>query len=91
MLATCASDRIIHLPDIRHTQGSLMLKQGIHLKIVQERQGHSSIQLTLDTCSHVVPVFQETAVAQFEKLVSPRYNNTGKRSLLKSIIIKLLA
>ncbi|MBN2185836.1 MAG: tyrosine-type recombinase/integrase [Dehalococcoidia bacterium] len=34
---------------------SLMLKQGIHPKIVQERLGHATIQMTLDTYSHVTP------------------------------------
>jgi integrase len=52
-----------------------MLKAGIHPKIVQERLGHASIQITLDTYSHVSPGLQEAAAAQFDKLVSPRYNN----------------
>jgi len=55
-----------------------MLKAGIHPKVVQERLGHASIQITLDTYSHVAPGLQEAAAAQFDKLVSPRYNNTGK-------------
>ncbi len=39
----------IRLHDARHTHASLMLKQGIHPKIVQERLwGHASIQITLD-------------------------------------------
>lgn len=43
------------------------LKQGIHPKIVQERLGHSSIQITLDTYSHVAPGLQETAAARFDE------------------------
>ena len=38
--------KAIRLHDARHTHASLMLKQGIHPKIVQERLGHSSIQIT---------------------------------------------
>ncbi len=53
-----------------------MLKQGVHPKIVQERLGHASIAITLDTYSHVTPGLQEAAAAQFDKLVSPKYNNT---------------
>ena len=45
----------IRLHDARHTHASLMLKQGVHPKIVQERLGHASIQITLDTYSHVAP------------------------------------
>jgi len=45
----------IRLHDARHSHASLMLKQGIHPKIVQERLGHASIQITLDIYSHVTP------------------------------------
>jgi integrase len=60
----------IRLHDARHTHASLMLKQGVHPKIVQERLGHASIQLTLDTYSHVVPGLQEAAAAGFDKIIS---------------------
>ena len=78
MLAARASVKVIRLHDARHTHASLMLKQGVHPKIVQERLGHASIQITLDTYSHVAPGIQEAAAAQFDKLVSTRYNNTGE-------------
>jgi integrase len=51
-----------------------MLKAGIHPKIVQERLGHASIQITLDTYAHVAPGLQEAAADQFDKLLSPKYN-----------------
>ena len=63
----------IRLHDARHTHASLMLKQGIHPKIVQERLGHASIQITLDTYSHVAPGLQEAAAAGFDKMVLPRH------------------
>ena len=62
----------IRLHDARHTHASLMLKQGVHPKIVQERLGHASIQMTLDTYSHVAPGLQEAAAAGFDKMVLPR-------------------
>ena len=46
----------IRLHDARHSHASLLLKQGIHPEIVRERLGHASIQITLDTYSHVAPV-----------------------------------
>jgi integrase len=49
-----------------------MLKQGIHPKIVQERLGHTSIQITLDTYSHLVPGLQEAAAARFDEILAPR-------------------
>lgn len=55
--------------DARHTHASLMLKQEIHPKVVQERLGHASIQMTLDTYSHVAPGLQEAAAASFDRLL----------------------
>lgn len=65
----------IRLHDARHTHASLMLKQGVHPKIVQERLGHASIGITLDTYSHVAPGLQEAAAIGFDQLVSNRREN----------------
>jgi len=62
----------IRLHDARHTHASLMLKQGIHPKIVQERLGHGSIQITLDTYSHVAPGLQQAAANKFDDIISPK-------------------
>ena len=61
-----------------------MLKQGIHPKIVQERLGHSSIAMTLDTYSHVAPGLQEAAAVTFDNLI----NNSGSKSVAYSQIVK---
>ena len=61
--------RGIRLHDCRHTHASLMLKQGIHPKIVQERLGHASIRITLDTYSHTVPSMQSDAAERIAELV----------------------
>ena len=79
-LASRAGVKVIRLHDARHTHASLMLKQGIHPKIVQERLGHASIQITLDTYSHVAQGLQEKAAAQFDKLVFPSYNDNTSES-----------
>ena len=52
-----------------------MLKQGIHPKIVQERLGHASIQITLDTYSHVAPGLQEVAAKRFDELLNTTPKN----------------
>ncbi|MGC4378312.1 site-specific integrase [Fictibacillus sp. Mic-4] len=57
----------IRFHDLRHTHATLMLKQGIHPKIVSERLGHSSVQITLDTYSHILPGLQEAAAAKFDE------------------------
>jgi len=58
----------------RHTHASLMLKQSIHPKVVQERLGHSTIALTLDTYSHVAPGLQEAAARSFDATLEASYN-----------------
>lgn len=59
----------IRFHDARHTHASLLLKQGVHPKIVQERLGHSSIQITLDTYSHVAPGLQQAAANKFDDII----------------------
>ena len=61
----------IRLHDARHTHASLMLKQGVHPKIVQERLGHALIQITIDTYSHVAPSLQRAAAAKFDDIMLP--------------------
>ena len=85
MLAARAGVKVIRLHDARHTHASLMLKQGVHPKIVQERLGHASIQITLDTYSHVSPGLPEAAAAQFDKLVSPKYTNTSENEPVEKL------
>ena len=60
----------VRLHDLRHTHASLLLARGVHPKIVQERLGHSSITMTLDLYSHLVPGLQEAAAATLNGLLS---------------------
>jgi len=75
VLAARAGLNVIRFHDARHTHASLMLKAGTHPKIVQERLGHSSIVMTLDTYSHVAPGLQEAAADKFDSMVNPRREN----------------
>ncbi|MBA7634476.1 putative prophage phiRv2 integrase [subsurface metagenome] len=71
----------IRLHDLRHTHASLLLQAGTHPKIVQERLGHSSIRVTLDTYSHVIGGLQEVAAQRFDDLLAARgVENVGKMS-----------
>jgi integrase len=58
--------------DLRHTHATLLLKACVHPKIVQARLGHSSIVVTLDTYSHVIPSMDEVAAMEFGKLIKPQ-------------------
>jgi len=47
--------------DLRHTCATLLLKQGVNPKFVQELLGHADISLTLNTYSHVLPDMGDAA------------------------------
>ncbi|HUY40813.1 MAG TPA: site-specific integrase [Candidatus Dormibacteraeota bacterium] len=65
--------RPMRFHDLRHTHASLLLAAGVHPKIVQERLGHASIKLTMDTYSHVMPSMQREAALAVEGLfANPR-------------------
>jgi integrase len=58
----------VRFHDLRHGHATLMLMRGVHPKIVSERLGHSSVGITLDTYSHVLPGMQAEAVQAFDDL-----------------------
>ncbi len=60
----------IRFHDLRHTAATMMLQCGVHPKIVQERLGHSSISITLDTYSHILPVMQIEAASKIDELLT---------------------
>jgi len=61
----------IRFHDLRHSHATLLLKAGIHPKIVSERLGHANIGITLDTYSHVLPGLQERAAERFDEMLEP--------------------
>jgi integrase len=63
---------LIRFHDLRHTQATLLLLQGVHPKVVSEMLGHSTINITLDIYSHVLPTMQRDATAALDKLLGPR-------------------
>lgn len=59
----------IRFHDLRHTAASLLLSLGVHPKVVQEMLGHSSIAITMDLYSHVLPSMQDEAAAKMDRLL----------------------
>ncbi len=47
----------------------MLLTKNVNPKIVSEMLGHSSIAITLDTYSHVLPTMQESAVRALEEIL----------------------
>jgi len=72
----------LRLHDLRHIHATLLLKVGIHPRVVQERLGHSSIATTLDIYSHTVPGLQKMAAERLDKLlmIQDPKENVGKMS-----------
>lgn len=58
----------IRFHDLRHTAATLLLEQGVHPKVVQERLGHSTISVTMDTYSHVMPTLQREAAEKLDRI-----------------------
>lgn len=59
----------IRFHDLRHTHATQMLSAGVHPKIASERLGHSSIGITLDLYSHVMPGMQADAAEQVDAVI----------------------
>src|SRR6266567_5724232 len=51
------------LHKLRHSHASHMLASNVHPKIVRNRLGHSSIAITMDIYSHLMPNIQGEAAA----------------------------
>lgn len=63
----------LRLHDLRHSMASLMLSAGEHPKIVSERLGHSSVGITLDLYSHVLPGLGEAAAERMVATLTGRH------------------
>jgi integrase len=61
---------LIRFHDLRHTTATLLLAQGVHPKVVSEMLGHTTIGITLDTYSHVLPQMQREAASTLDRLLS---------------------
>ena len=60
---------IIRFHDLRHTAATIALSRGIHPKVVSEMLGHSTVAVTLDVYSHVLPTMQREAAAIFDAIL----------------------
>ena len=64
----------LRLYDLRHSTATFLLQAKVNPKVVSERLGHSTITLTLDVYSHVLPTMQEEATEHLEDLI---FSKTG--------------
>jgi integrase len=61
--------RPIRFHDLRHTCATLLLCKNVNPKVVSEMLGHSSISITLDIYSHLLPDMQKSAVRALEDVL----------------------
>jgi len=59
----------IRLHDLRHTHATIALQAAINPKVVQERLGHASVRVSLNTYTHVLQPMHEEAASRIAALV----------------------
>ena len=55
---------------VRHTAASLLLADGVQPRVVMELLGHSTIALTMNTYSHVIPALEREAADRMEPMLT---------------------
>lgn len=61
-----------HPHELRHSAASLLLAQGVPLKVVSDILGHSSINITADIYSHVLAPAHNDAAAAMDRALTGR-------------------
>lgn len=71
----------IRFHDLRHTYASLLLANGAPMKYVQHQLGHSSITMTMDLYTHLLPEVNDKCVNLLNSIVeiSTKQDNEGIR------------
>ncbi|WP_369256593.1 tyrosine-type recombinase/integrase [Geodermatophilus amargosae] len=60
---------VIRLHDLRHTHATLLLADGVPVKVVSERLGHANATITLTVYQHVHPGMGREAADRFAALL----------------------
>ncbi|MCH8991558.1 MAG: tyrosine-type recombinase/integrase, partial [Acidobacteria bacterium] len=60
--------------ELRHTHAALLISEGQHSKVIQERLGHASIRTTLDVYGHLLEGLDEKAA---DALDLPKLHRTA--------------
>ncbi|KLL10170.1 tyrosine-type recombinase/integrase [Protofrankia coriariae] len=68
-IRTAAGLPWVRLHDLRHAFATLLVAEGVPMRVIMELLGHSTINLTMNTYAHVLPEAQEDAVARLDGLV----------------------
>jgi integrase len=55
--------------DLRHSHAALLIAEGAHPKLIQERLGHTSIRVTLDLYGHLFSGLDQAAAEGLDRLM----------------------
>ena len=66
--ARLAGIKTIRIHDFRHSHASLLANEGINIQEIARRLGHSNVEMTWNTYSHLYPREEERAVAILNKI-----------------------
>ncbi|MBQ3112794.1 MAG: site-specific integrase [Phascolarctobacterium sp.] len=55
---------------MRHTHASILLKNGVNIKVVSERLGHSTVTITLNTYAHILENMEYTASNTWASIIN---------------------
>lgn len=74
----------LDLPDIsfhalRHMSASLLLKNGVPIKVISERLGHSSTSFTMDIYAHLMLGMQQEAASVMDGVLNPVSKSLSKK------------
>lgn len=72
LLEKAGLPKTVRFHDLRHTCATLMIKQGVHPRVVMEILGHSQISTTMNTYGHVLPEVQREAVNVLDELFTEK-------------------
>lgn len=76
VLKKAGINKNIRFHDLRHTNATLLISQGVDFKTVQNRLGHKDINTTLNIYSHVNKEMQKKATIKLSKILNKK---NGKR------------
>jgi integrase len=65
--------------DLRHAHATHLLASGVHPKVASERLGHSTVGITLDLYSHVLPGMQADAAARVDQALQAARTERGRK------------
>lgn len=62
----------IRLHDLRHSNATALIRAGVNPRVVQQRLGHSDVNITLNTYTHVLPEMDMEAAAKLDSILLKR-------------------